>query len=111
TASSAISFGDAPVGRQLSDTGANVLPATYTNGAVSITPGTYEADVTPRPNGGNKPDGVTDWVQVGRFVAGLDTVSGGDTNGDEFQRADCAPRSTLGDGKLDITDWVQAGRY
>ena len=110
TASSAISFGDSPKVRKLSDSGANVIPGTYTNGTVSIAPGSYEADVTPRPNGDKAVD-VTDWVQVGRFVAGLDTFSGGNTNGDEFQRADCAPRSTLGDGKLDITDWVQAGRY
>jgi uncharacterized protein (TIGR03437 family) len=46
-------------------------------------------------------------VQVGRFVAGLDTLAAGG----EFQRADCAPRETRGDGRLAITDWVQAGRY
>jgi len=50
---------------------------------------------------------ISDWVQEGRFVAGLDTV----LNSSEFQRADCAPRATGGDGLLSIADWVQAGRY
>jgi hypothetical protein len=68
----------------------------------------YEADVAPRPNGSNNGTiTVSDWTQVGRFVAGLDTTA----NGGEFQRADCAPRSTLGDGRLTASDWVQAGRY
>ena len=65
-----------------------------------------EADVAPRPEG----DGellVNDWVQVGRFVAGLDTPE----PGSEFQRADCAPIVTSGDGELLVNDWVQAGRY
>jgi hypothetical protein len=64
-----------------------------------------EGDVSPRHSG----DGVlsiTDWVQVGRFVAGLDTMTP-----DEFQRTDCAPRATFGDGLLTVADWVQAGRY
>lgn len=68
----------------------------------------YEADVSPRPSGNN--NGVltvSDWVQVGRFVAGLDTV----TSGNEFQRADVAPRETLGDGRVTLIDWVQTGRY
>jgi len=49
---------------------------------------------------------ITDWVQIGRFVAGQDTPSPG-----EFQRADTAPRDSRGNGSLSITDWVQAGRY
>src|SRR5262249_26064361 len=68
----------------------------------------YEADVAPRPNGNN--DGnvsIADWVQVGRFAAGLDTAQ----IGSEFQRADCAPSATLGNGAITIADWVQAGRY
>jgi hypothetical protein len=67
----------------------------------------FESDVAPRPNGSN--DGtvsIADWVQAGRFAAGLDTPSGG-----EFQRVDCAPKGTLGDGIITISDWVQAGRY
>ena len=66
----------------------------------------WESDVAPRPDG----DGnmlVNDWVQVGRFVAGLDQAA----PGSEFQRADCAPIAPLGDGQLLVNDWVQAGRY
>lgn len=66
-----------------------------------------EGDVNPRSGLGNGVVSVTDWVQVGRFVAGLDLASAGL----EFQRADCAPRSTRGDGRLTVSDWVQAGRY
>ena len=65
-----------------------------------------EADVAPRTDG----DGsllVNDWVQVGRFVAGLDIP----TPGLEFQRADCAPYAERGDAQLLVNDWVQAGRY
>jgi hypothetical protein len=72
-----------------------------------IPPG-FESDVAPRPNGSN--DGtvsIADWVQVGRFAAGLDTPN----LGSEFQRADCAPKDTQGDGNITISDWVQAGRY
>jgi uncharacterized protein (TIGR03437 family) len=65
----------------------------------------YEADVSPRPNG-NGAVSISDWVQVGRFATGLDTIEPG-----EFQRADCAPRDTLGNGAVTISDWVQAGRY
>jgi hypothetical protein len=50
---------------------------------------------------------INDWIQEGRFVAGLDIVS----NGSEFQRADCAPRATQGDGQITVADWVQVGRY
>jgi hypothetical protein len=68
----------------------------------------YEADVAPRPLGnGNGLVTIVDWVQMGRFAAGLDTPA----VGSEFQRADCAPRPTLGDGRLTVSDWVQAGRY
>src|SRR5215813_5290188 len=65
----------------------------------------YEADVSPRPNG-NGAVTISDWVQVGRFATGLDTIEPG-----EFQRADCAPRESLGNGAVTISDWVQAGRY
>jgi uncharacterized protein (TIGR03437 family) len=106
-ATTLISFGDQPIARQVVDASANTLPATYTSGAVTVTPG-YEADVSPRPNGSNNGSvTIADWVQVGRFAAGLDTVPAGS----EFQRADCAPRATLGDGRVNIADWVQAGRY
>ncbi|MGE0127070.1 MAG: S8 family serine peptidase [Blastocatellales bacterium] len=65
-----------------------------------------EADVDPR-TGGNGSNTNADWVQLGRFAAGLDDVN----LGNEFQRADCAPRTTSGNGALTVSDWVQAGRY
>ena len=100
-----IAFGDQPVAREVSDANALALPATYVAGAITLTQG-FEADVTPRPDG-NGSVTVTDWVQVGRFVAGVEAPQ----SGSEFQRADCAPRDTLGNGALTTTDWVQAGRY
>jgi hypothetical protein len=104
--STPLSFGDLPTARELSDVNANKIPAIFTDGQISLSRSAFEADVAPRPNG----DGavtVSDWVQVGRFVAALDFP----TNATEFQRADCAPRNTLGDGLLTVSDWVQAGRY
>ncbi|MFN0086524.1 MAG: NF038122 family metalloprotease [Blastocatellia bacterium] len=106
SASSAnIAFGDQPIAREVVDAAANPLQAGYAGAAVTITQGT-EADVAPRPNG-NGSVSIADWVQVGRFVAGLDLIS----TGPEFQRADCAPKETRGNGSLSIADWVQAGRY
>ena len=104
--STALSFGDVPVVRQVVDLTAVEQPASYGSAVVSLTPAEYEGDVVPR----GVVDGVVriaDWVQVGRFVAALDLV----TNAAEFQAADCAPRSVQGDGRLTVTDWVQAGRY
>jgi hypothetical protein len=101
-----LAFGDLPTVRQLSDVQANVLAASYVGATVTIAAANFEGDVSPRPNG-DKALTVTDWVQEGRFAAGLDTP----TNSSEFQRADCAPRSTLGDGQITISDWVQVGRY
>jgi hypothetical protein len=66
----------------------------------------FEADVAPRPTG-NGTVSLTDYVQIGRFAAGLDTVNAGT----EFQKADCAPKDTLGNGSVSLADWVQAGRY
>ncbi len=65
-----------------------------------------EADVSPRSGGNGKVD-VSDWVQVGRFVVGLDSPAAGA----EFRRVDIAPRNTKGDAVIDVSDWVQAGRY
>jgi hypothetical protein len=90
----------------LIDAEAHILPTTYVGGTISLTPSALEADVTPRPAGDYSVT-VADWVQVGRFVVGLDTASAGG----EFLRADCAPRSGGGNGELGVTDWVQAGRY
>lgn len=102
-----LGFGDQPVVREVADTTANALTTTFTSGAVTITKG-FEADVQPRPDGDNNGTvTVTDWTQVGLFIAGIDTPA----PGNEFQRADCAPRSGLGDGRISIIDWTQAGRY
>jgi hypothetical protein len=103
---SAVTFGDQPILRQLSDVSGNVLTANYEPGGVTIAAVDYEGDVTPRPHG-DKAVTITDWVLMGRYVARLDYP----TNASEFQRADCAPRATLGDGEIKVTDWVQAGRY
>jgi uncharacterized protein (TIGR03437 family) len=103
-----IDFADQPVTREASGVSANVLHMTHTKGTVTITQ-SLEADVAPRSTGGNNNGTVTitDWVQVCRFAAGLDTANAGA----EFQRADCAPRATLGDGQITTTDCTQAGRY
>lgn len=104
--SSSISFGDTPIKRQLADASGVALSATFVSGSVLLPPTELEGDVYPRPNG-DEALTISDWVLVGRYVAGLDSP----TNSSEFQRADCAPRSTLGDGLLTVSDWVQAGRY
>jgi Cohesin domain len=103
---STIAFGDVPTIRQVSTPLPSLLTATYVGGNVTIPPMGTEGDVFPVSSGDGSVAGV-DLVQMGRFVAGLDTI----TNAVEFQRADCAPRATLGDGLLTVADWVQAGRY
>ena len=90
---------------------AAAVPALYgtasASSALTVAAG-FEGDVSPRPNGNvNGQVTTTDWNQVGRFIAGLDSIA----LGSEFQRADCAPRGTLGNGQLTASDWVQAGRY
>lgn len=67
----------------------------------------YEGDVTPRPMGKAGAANQTDYEQLARFAAGVDSVN----EGSEFQRADCAPRGTLGDGRIGIADLVQTMRY
>jgi Big-like domain-containing protein/cohesin domain-containing protein/calcineurin-like phosphoesterase family protein len=102
-----IDFGDQPIARQVLSSSSAALPAGYISGTVTITIG-YEGDVAPRPNGSNNGTvSIADWVQAGRFAAGLDIPN----PGSEFQRADCAPKSSFGNGSLTISDWVQAGRY
>jgi hypothetical protein len=73
----------------------------------------FEGDVSPTPYGNNSLT-VSDWVRVGRLVAGLDSP----LNSGEFMRSDCAPRTNatlgtlpLGNGILSVADWTQAGRY
>ncbi len=103
--STRIEFGDQPIVREIVDPNGNVLSAAWTGGTITITRG-FESDVAPRPNG-NGSVTIADWVQVGRFVAGLDALR---TDVNEFQRTDCAPKP-CGDGRISIADWVQAGRY
>ena len=104
--SNVLTFGDSPVKRVLADAFGNPLAATFNSGNVLLPATPLEGDVYPRPNG-DEALTVSDWVLVGRYVAGLDSP----TNALEFQKADCAPRDTLGDGQLTVSDWVQAGRY
>lgn len=101
----AVTFTDSPTARQISNAGAETLPSSFNGGTVAVAAVDFEGDVAPRPNG-SRTLTITDWVQVGRFAAGLDTPAVG-----EFRRADCAPRSDLGNGTISVTDWVQAGRY
>ena len=68
----------------------------------------YEGDVAPRPYG-NGVVNLADWVQEGRYVAGLDTIPSYPNS--IFMAADCAPLSTKGDGQLTVADWVQVGRF
>jgi hypothetical protein len=102
-----VGFTGTPVAQNLTDSSAASLLKSFSSAAtVLLSPSPLEGDVYPRPNGSRTLD-INDWVQVGRFVAGLDQAS----SGDEFQRIDSAPRETKGDGQLKVTDWVQAGRY
>jgi hypothetical protein len=102
-----VSFTASPVPQVLTDATAATLPRIFLSPAqVLLRPSPIEGDVYPRP-AGNRILDISDWVQVGRFVAGLDQAA----SAEEFQRIDCAPRATRGDGQLKVTDWVQAGRY
>lgn len=101
-----LTFGSSPTTEQISGSQANQLPASFVPGVITISATPLEGDVAPRPNG-DEALRVNDWVQEGRFVAGLDTIS----SPSEFQRADCSPRSTLGDGYITVADWTQVGRY
>ena len=101
-----IAFSDAPTARQVSNTKAQALPHVFADASIEISDVEFEADVAPR-EGGDGALTVIDWVQLGRFVARLDSID----VGSEYRRADCAPRSSRGNGKLSVTDWVQAGRY
>jgi hypothetical protein len=101
-----LNFTNQPIAGHVSDAEGHSLTNVFINGQVTISPISFEGDVLPAPLGDGTVD-LFDWVQVGRYVAGLDTI----TNGSLFQRVDCAPRGTRGDGQLKVNDWVQAGRY
>lgn len=102
----AIAFGDQPTARQLSDAQARVVPSVFVDGTLAVVQVQFEGDVAPRP-GGDRSLTLIDWVQMGRFVAGLDTPG----SPGEFQRADCAPLANKGNGAISLTDYVQAGRF
>jgi hypothetical protein len=102
-----VGFGSTPVSQLLIDSGfVTQTNVSYLSGTVTVTPTSLEGDVWPRTNGDYAID-ARDWLQEGRFVAGLDTVS----NASEMQRADAAPRSTGGDGVINAADLAQVGRY
>lgn len=101
-----LSFVNSPTASQLVDVAAAALPAVWMNGQLTLHAAFFEGDMIPRP-AGDKAANISDWVQVGRFVAGLDDI----VPGTEFQRADCAPLATFGNGALSVSDWVQAGRF
>jgi hypothetical protein len=106
--STPVALGNSPIVRQVTNTNADPLPTTYTNGTVTFAKG-LEADVAPRPHGSGTLT-VSDYTQVGNFVAGLNTPDA-PTPTNEYQRADSAPRGTKGDGFLTVSDYTQAGRY
>lgn len=106
SATSAVTFADSPILRELLSPQLQSLTAYYSNANVVVTPTVFEGDVSPRTNG-NQTISTSDWLQIGQFVARFDAP----VSANEFQRADCAPRASLGDGQLKVTDWVQAGRY
>jgi hypothetical protein len=106
TVATPVSFGTTPDPCKISDAWANPIAGVFLAGTVTVPPTPLEGDVWPVTNEDYQIT-VNDWVQEGRFVAGLDTI----TNASEFQRADCAPRATSGDGQITIIDWIQVGRY
>jgi hypothetical protein len=103
---SAVTFADSPVLRQVVNANADVLPAIWVNGVIRFAQG-YEADLVTRPTGDGSVT-VADLTLVGSIVVG-NVALNPDYN--EFQRADSAPRSSLGDGVLSVADYTQAGRY
>lgn len=94
-------FTVAPIMVQSTGQSVTLNPTTFSIDVPS-TEGFFEADMND-----DKRLTISDWVRIGRIVAGLDSIDAGIP----FAKADCAPRSTLGDGRTTIIDWVQAGRY
>ncbi len=108
-AATPIGFTNSPYPTGLSDVNGVDLPASFLAGSLAIPATPLEGHVALSGNEGYAV-GITDWVQEGRFAAGLD-LDYILTNAAEFQQADSAPRATLGDGAIDVSDWVQVGRY
>lgn len=102
-----VGFGDSPVSQEVVGVDASVLPTGFSAGVVTPLSG-FEADIN-----GSGTLTISDWVKIGRIVAGLDPRP----TGVDFLKVDTAPRLNtdgslrLGGGTLTIADWVQAGRY
>jgi len=101
-----VNFTNVPIARSVTDYNQVKLATNFLNSSVTLGVTDFEGDVNPRTTGDHSLD-IFDWTQVGKFVAGIDTIS----NAAEFQRTDVAPTNTGGDGLLKVNDWVQAGRY
>jgi len=102
-------FGTATITVTVQDNGGTANGAVDTatvHFTVTVTPPGFEGDISPWPNFDGQVS-MTDWVQVGRFVVGLDTPA----SGSQYQQADCAPVQSKGDGQLTLIDWIQTGRY
>ena len=100
---------------QISNTGTSLItvftpaPGGGVSSAITFTiqqPSQFEGDILPRPDG-NQSVTVSDWVQAGRYLIGLDQIP----VGSEYQKIDTAPKASQGDGKITISDWIQTGRY
>ncbi len=102
-----VGFGVSPVSQEVVGVDASVLPTGFSAGVVTPLSG-FEADIN-----GSGTLTISDWVKIGRIVAGLDPRP----TGVDFLKVDTAPRLNtdgslrLGGGTLTIADWVQAGRY
>jgi hypothetical protein len=102
-----VGFGESPVSQEVVGVDASVLPTGFSAGLVTPLSG-FEADIN-----GSGTLTISDWVKIGRIVAGLDPRP----TGVDFLKVDTAPRLNtdgslrLGGGTLTIADWVQAGRY
>jgi hypothetical protein len=95
-----------PVVQLTTDTAANPLLTTYTNGFIVFQQG-KDGDIADRKTG----DGqllANDVTLIRQMVVGSLVP---DPNFNEFQRADTSPASTGGDGSLNATDVVQVRRY
>jgi hypothetical protein len=96
-----VSFADQPVIRQVASPAAELLPANYLNGVVTVYTG-FEGDAN-----GNRSVTPIDYTLVGRIVAALSPI----TDPGQFMRVDCSPRATSGNGIISAVDWTQTGRY
>jgi hypothetical protein len=101
-----VNFTDNPIARQVLNPETLAVQANWQGTSVRLQGVEIEGDVSPRPVS-DRLVNLSDFSQIGRFVAGLDAL----TPGSLFRRVDCAPRSSLGNGVISVSDWVQAARY